>query len=286
MTALVVPSPSDLPSLLTGDKVPECNRERFKRLQKTQWKCISPGSSWGDVSSLSEVEQLFSNGWDAGAVKARTESASFPVSDLTLEALVMRRRRVYRDAGDTVRVESALAGDWDRAFETRAKRQSSAPSALSICCAFGGAGVVSHDEFFWNGVQMIVLTDLLEGQGWRVELRAVKVNQYVDSTHVQDITVKSSDQPLRQDLAMALFGHAGVYRVYGWAGNLHSVFTVPHNLGRILVDDKLVKALGSASDAGLVHPASLVVPQAYNRDAVMQNIRAALARVKALASAA
>jgi hypothetical protein len=286
LSVLRVPSPLDLPSLLTGALVPPANASRHEEL-RGQWDSIRHGPQWGDVASLDDVKALFAAGWDAGAEKARGAIAALPLADLTPEALVMKRKRVYRDAGDTVRIESALAGDWDRAFEGRAKRLSSAPAALSICCAFGAQGGVNHDEFFWTGVQMACLTDLLEGQGWRVELRAVKANEMGSAgTHIQDITVKLADQPMRDDAVMALFGHAGVYRVYGWAGNLHTTIKVPHNLGHVHTGAALTEAIGRAANAGMIHPASLIVPQAYSRDAAIANLRAALASVRKLATGA
>jgi hypothetical protein len=286
LSVLRVPSPLDLPSLLTGALVPPVNASRHEEL-RGQWAGIHTGWQWGDVASLDDVTALFAAGWDAGAEKARGAIAALPLADLTPEALVMKRKRVYRDAGDTVRIESALAGDWDRAFEGRAKRLSAAPAALSVCCAFGAQGDVGHDEFFWTGVQMTCLTDLLEGQGWRVELRAVKANEMGSAgTHVQDITVKLADQPMRDDAVMALFGHAGVYRVYGWAGNLHTSTKVPYGMGTVLTGKELTAAVGKAADAGMIHPASLIVPQAYSRDAAIANLRAALASVRALATGA
>jgi hypothetical protein len=286
MTVLRVPSPLDLPTLLTGDQVPPVNAQKFDGL-RGNWSGIHTGWQWGDVASLDDVKALFAAGWDAGAEKARGAIAALPLADLTPEALVMRRRRVYRDAGDTVRVESALAGDWDRAFEGRAKRLSSAPAALSIACAFGACGGTSHDDFFWTGVQMACLTDLLEGQGWRVELRAVKANEMGSAgTHIQDITVKLADQPMRDDAVMALFGHAGVYRVYGWAGNYHTSIKVPYGMGTVLTGHDLTAAVAKAADAGMVHPVSLIVPQAYSRYAAIANLRAALASVRALATGA
>ena len=131
------------------------------------------------------------------------------------------------------------------------------------------------------------MTDLLEGQGWRVELRAVKANEMGSAgTHIQDITVKLADQPMRDDAVMALFGHAGVYRVYGWAGNLHTSLKVPQNLGHVKTGADLSAAVSRAADAGLIHPASLIVPQAYSRDEAVQNLRAALASVRKLATGA
>jgi hypothetical protein len=134
---------------------------------------------------------------------------------------------------------------------------------------------------------MACLTDLLEGQGWRVELRAVKANEMGSAgTHIQDITVKLADQPMRDDAVMALFGHAGVYRVYGWAGNYHTSIKVPYGMGTVLTGHDLTAAVAKAADAGMVHPVSLIVPQAYSRYAAIANLRAALASVRALATGA
>lgn len=275
---------SDLESLLTAGTVPAVNAQRFEGLQ-AQWGNIRNGSSWGDIDSLEDARKLFSYGWDAGAERARTESASMPLADLTPEAFIMRRRRVYRDTGDSVRIESALAGDWSVAFEGREKRASRAPAALSVACAFGGAGGIDHDEMFWTGVQMVILTDILEAQGWRIELRAIKANDYGKTIHIQDITVKTADQSMREDAVMALFGHAGVYRVFGWAGNLMSSAKVPQALGTVLTGLELANAMAGASNRDMVAPASLVVPQAYSRYQAIENLKAALARVRDMATA-
>ncbi len=119
----------------------------------------------------------------------------------------------------------------------------------------------------------------LESQGYRVELRALKANDMWGHSHLQDITVKHADQPARLDLILALFGHAGVYRTYGWAGNNWSLRKVPSTGGSV-GPAFLKQYLPKYEQAGHIKPLSLMVPQAYSIAQARQNIADALRKIR------
>lgn len=280
-TSVVTGKLADMPALLDVANTPEQNRERW---QKNIERMTDPFSriDFGGVKSIDDARALFmTEGWQDGADRARREIPSLKLADLAPESAGMKRRRIFADAGDTVRVEAALAGKWETAYETRARRTVRQPLTLSIGCAFGGNADVNHRMFFWTGLQMAALCDLLEGAGWRVELRALKANDFGRyNVHAQDWTVKQADQPLRLDTALSLFGHAGVYRTFGWAGNGATYHKTPANGGVVQEGDEMRRTFDGLARAGIIPPLSLIVPQAFSREQALTNLRAALKAVR------
>lgn len=284
---VVTGSASDMLALLDTATIPEQNKKRHADgLQRYESQTYR--APFGGLSSATEAAAIFrESGWQDGATRARAEIPMLPLADLTPEAVAMKRRRAFAEEGDTLRVEQALAGNWESAYETRRKRSTRTPVTLSIGCAFGGNAGISHEAMFWCGLQMAAICDLLEGAGWRIELRALKANDFGRGRiHCQDWRVKDADQPLRMDTTLALFGHAGVYRCFGWLANNASTYTTPENYGHVIDGEPMRKAFTKLAIAGAIAPLSLIVPPAYNRDAAVQNMRNALQSVRTLATGA
>lgn len=284
-TSLVSGSVADMASLLDVANIPEHNRDRWNRNVDNLANAAdySRDSFFGGLSSITEAKEIFErHGWQDGADRARAEIPSLNLGNFAPEAVAMKRRRAFADAGDTLRVESALSGNWERAFETRTKKSTRQPVTLSVGCAFGGHGGISHAEMFWNGLQMAALCDLLEGAGWRIELRALKANIFgaTGKVHAQDWTVKQADQPLRLDTTLALFGHAGVYRSHGWAALSASSYKNPGNGGHVQSGDDLVETFRRLAAASIIPPLSLIIPQAYSRDEAVRNLTASFKTLK------
>ena len=284
-TSLVSGSVADMAALLDVANIPEHNHDRWQRNVDDLANAYGHLrlESFGGLSSITEAKEIFERqGWQDGADRARAEIPSLNLGDFAPEAVAMKRRRAFADAGDTLRVEAALSGNWDRAYETRTKKTTRQPVTLSVGCAFGGPGEISHAEMFWNGLQMAALCDLLEGAGWRIELRALKANNFgtTGKIHAQDWTVKQSDQPLRLDTTLALFGHAGVYRSHGWAALSASSYKNPGNGGHVQRGAVLVETFRRLAAASIIPPLSLIIPQAYSREEAVRNLTAALAALK------
>lgn len=274
-------------ALLETANIPDKNKKRHEKGLESYGNGLSR-NSFGGLQTTAEAVAIFrESGWQEGETRARAEMPSLGLSDLAPEAVSVKRRRMFADEGDTLRVDAALAGNWDYAYETRRKRSSRTPVTLSIGCAFGGNGYISHSQMFWCGLQMAAICDLLEGAGWRIELRALKANDFGNGrTHCQDWRVKDADQPLRLDTTLALFGHAGVYRCFGWLANNASAHTTPSNYGYVLEGDAMKKAFATLANAGAIPPLSLVIPPAYTRDEAINNLRTALNTVREMSGGA
>jgi len=284
-TSLVSGSVADMAALLDVANIPEHNHDRWRG--NVADLANASGSfretAYGGIASITEAQDIFERqGWQTGADRARAEIPSLSLGDFAPEAVAMKRRRTFADAGDTVRVEAAMAGNWDQAYETRTKKATRQPVTLSVGCAFGGPGEITHEEMFWTGLQMAALCDVLEGAGWRIELRALKANNFgsTGKVHAQDWTVKQSDQPLRLDTTLALFGHAGVYRSHGWAALSASNYKNPGNGGHVQRGEMLVETFRRLSASSIIPPLSLIIPQAYSRAEAVRNLTAALKAVK------
>ena len=284
-TSLVSGSVADMASLLDVANIPEHNHDRWRG--NVADLANASGSfretAYGGVASITEAQDIFERqGWQTGADRARAEIPSLSLGNFAPEAVAMKRRRTFADAGDTLRVEAALSGTWDQAYETRTKKTTRQPVTLSVGCAFGGPGEITHEEMFWTGLQMAALCDLLEGAGWRIELRALKANTFgtTGKIHAQDWTVKQADQPLRLDTTLALFGHAGVYRSHGWAALSASSYKTPGNGGHVQRGEMLVETFRRLSASSIIPPLSLIIPQAYSRDEAIRNLTAALKTLK------
>lgn len=289
-TTIVAGGTTDLLDLMDPDHTPEHNRKRLQSMRDQ----LSNSSGWerqekfGGLKTPAQAAAIFAaEGWQDGAERAQREIPTLGLSDLAPEAVARKRRRVYADQGDTVRIDAALAGNWERAFESRSKQTSRAPITLSVGCGFGASGNIDHDELFWSGVQMAALCDILEGAGWRIELRAIKANDFGSgAVHVQDWTVKQADQPLRLDTTLALFGHAGVYRTLGWSGLCATSHTTPSTYGTPRDGENLRKTFADLANAGQIPPLSLIIPQAYGRSQAVNNLRTALLAVREQAGVA
>lgn len=270
------------------DKIPEVNRQRYANTFETWGESARSGMDFGGLDTVQQAAAIFQHeGWRAGEERARREIPTLGLAQLAPHATSRKRRRMFTDEGDTLRIDHALAGNWERAYESRQKRQTNTPTVLSIGCAFGSNADMTQGKMFWAGVQMAAITELLESSGWRIELRALKVNDfYGQNIHVQDWTVKQADQPLRWDTTLALFGHVGVYRGLGWAGNMFTAATVPYGMGTVATGKDMLKAVNRFAGAGVIPPVSIVLPLATSRCEVIVNISNALEEIRKTTGAA
>lgn len=258
---------------LSAADAPECNRARFDRAASHM------GGSWtGWLGSVAEARQLFATGWQAGADRA--EELRDQLAGAIPAGTITRRRRVTGDEGEELRLDAALAGNWDAAWTRRAPVRVDDPAVISLSAGWMASAAVDHEHLIWNALQAIVLTDALEEAGFRVELRALDgTNTYAMHKYTQlvDVMLKRAEEPLRADLVAAVIGHAGVYRSLGF----QSLCTVPkpqqESLGRCLKADAIRKAVADAAGAGMIAPVSYVLPRADNMEQARRNLADAVA---------
>jgi len=258
---------------LSAADAPECNRAGFTRQGRGM------GGSWtGWLGSIEEARQLFAAGWQAGADRA--EELRDQLAGAIPAGTITRRRRITGDEGEELRLDAALAGQWETAWTRRAPVRVDDPAVISLSAGWMASAGVEHEQLIWNALQAIVLTDALEAAGYRVELRAIdgtvtyKRHGY---TQLVDMMLKRAEEPLRADLVAATIGHAGVYRSLGF----QALWTVPkeqqESMGKCLGPDGISKAVTKAAGAGMIPPVSYVLPRADNAEQARVNLMFAVA---------
>lgn len=173
-------------------------------------------SFFNGIQSWREARELFEHGWTSGAEHLKALRQTF---DFDLPAAKSRRRVTTVGAdGDELRIDRALAGDWDHAWRTSRRVWQSGNTAIDLYTAFGATADCSQEELFFRGVTGLLVADLLEQAGYVVTLTCGNVSLFRKQNFalVSNIVVKESNEPLRIDSLAALACHAGVFRTLGF----------------------------------------------------------------------
>lgn len=234
-----------------------------------------PEGWYGGISTLAEARSLMTDGWTEGNKRASGLSAG--IGEVSAQPASIRRRWVRSDEGDTLDIERAMRGDWDTAYLSQKKRRTSGNRIVSLVGCFGGNCNRSADELFWNAIQLVVTADLLEQAGYQCEVRAVVPMLFHESgpgTGLVEVTVKQPGQPLRTDVLISTFAHAGVWRTYGFM----AVTAMPWPVGSCLgqCQELATPILAQMVDAKLTHGADVVVEPAYTKEAAIKGISKAV----------
>jgi hypothetical protein len=225
----------------------------------------------GRIGSLDAARALFTKGWREGAERADTLKAQ--VGDVVPNSTAPVRRRRVRDEGDELRLDQALQGEWDTAYWSSQRVDMPAPNVVSLTAGWIAMSYVEHEQLIWNAVQAIVLCDLLEQNGYRVELRALDVVVTGrQNLHITEMLMKRSSEPLQPDLIAAMIGHAGVYRSLGFAAMCLHPTDTDDRLGREPGANLRKEGIEAAISAEALQPISYRLPRADSLDACLKNI--------------
>jgi hypothetical protein len=239
----------------------------------------------GHIGSLDNARRLFSNGWQEGAERASLLRDS--IGDVVPNSVTPRRVRRFSDDGDEIRVEQALRGEWDSAFVCTRKELAPAPNVVSIACGWWASCMVSHENLLWNAVQAIVICDLLENAGYRVELRALDAIVVAPNKfHINQMMMKRADEPLQADLVAATIGHAGVYRSLGFALECCHKTNTDEVLGSVVAHEKKEALYAKAIAEQELEPLSYIIPRGDSEAACIRNIKTALEKLAPTTTAA
>jgi hypothetical protein len=160
-------------------------------------------SGWADV--VAKVGEYWPEGLDL------VQEMLFELRNSTGQARPksrVRRRRWSADDGDEIDVDRLRAGQdsWRRMV----REERDAPQTLCLVFALTTPGRRGSEEVLWRGAVAIVLADLLESCGYRVELWGAAYNPggYADGSDAfQAVRLKPSESPV--DIASLVNGIAG-----------------------------------------------------------------------------
>lgn len=260
---------------------PEYNRALFDHItapDRVSESARKIGADWfGGFNSRDEACQILTGGWQDGTERGSAISLSLQGAIEAVEAI--RRRPKWGEDGDSLCVDRALRGDWDVAFQSSALLRTNGTRIVTIAGAFGGNCNRTAEQLFWNGIQIAVVSDLLESAGYQCEIVGI-----ANALHFQDsvfgancIVAKRAGEPLRVDQIASVFAHAGVFRTFVF--EMSTMLDTP-------VQDSLGSSRGSVADIqsacrklaehGQIAEDAIVIGEAFDEKSAIKNIRATL----------
>lgn len=266
-------SPMDFAEITTRAETltPPWNRGHLAECQKMGGY---GGPAWyGGFKKITDGYDMICNGWEEGANKATINLAKTEVPEIDgIES--MRRNLIFSDYGETLNIDQAMAGNWEKAWQTCRRIKSGVSRVLSIVIPFGGNCDKSAEQLFWNGAQGMIITDILESKGYRVQLYGGHLSRHDGDGFVWEmelVNIKRPDEPLRLDSVAAIVAHAGVFRTAGFCSVVSKPCKVIGGLGRCQ-EDSIAGGVATVAKLGKIHPESRVLASAYNMPSAANNI--------------
>lgn len=235
-------------------------------------------SDWfGGLTCRKDAENLIDYGWREGTERGSAISLSLEGTISAIEAI--RRRPKWGDEGDVLCTDRAMRGDWDIAFQSSGFLRTNGTKIVTIVGAFGGNWTRSAEELFWNGVQIAVVTDILEGAGYQCEVIGLNVTSHriEKTTGAIGIVAKRAGDPVRIDQLVSVFAHAAVFRTMGFEMIARCQTPVTDSLGSSdMSAGAMTNAVRKLEALGALMPDSVVIGEAFDKKSAVKNIRATL----------
>lgn len=265
----------DITEILTTP-APEYNAERAtyaddfsKRMRKDkQW--------FGGLSCKSDVIDLVRGGWESGATRSSEVSVALEGTIASVEAI--RRRPRWGEDGEDISVERALNGEWDTAFLDMPRVRTNGSKIVTIAGSVGGDCMRGSDELFWNGLQLMVVSDMLEAAGYQTEVWGINLCRQggVRRTLIA-ARAKIAGEPMRLDTMASIFAHAAVFRTFFFSAMARAATPINHGFGYPdMSTGSMTTNLRQAHRLGWMPSIDVVMGDAYSRDTAIKNIAATL----------
>ena len=173
---------------------------------------------WGTKDRASTLAAIDGDGWESGIKKLR-ELMEQLSGEFHEAPRSQRRRKVWAEEGDHCDADRLLMGEYDRAFQTTKRRPNATNGRIiRIFGQIGGLSKVTSEQLFWSGAATVVLTDLLENSGFRVELYAanygVAAYENPASNVLTTIRLKGASDSMNIDQFATTLCLAGFFRTY------------------------------------------------------------------------
>jgi len=199
------------------------------------------GRNWlgPSISKLEELKGLLKYGWKDGEDRARRVQDQIKNEIDVAGQTVNRRRRVRGDHGDEIEMQRVYSGELDKAWSSCKRIQFVAKPVIRIMTNIGGDSGKSGQQLFYKGVCSAVLTDILESNGYRVEvvgyLNATGVyGTYTDGPYsfYNEIIFKKAESPLDFNRLLRCTALAGWFRYHSFKAMLSLPYRCSSGLGR------------------------------------------------------
>jgi len=121
-------------------------------------------NTWNDVS------QALGEAWENGLKIYESMMNELRDEKLPQPKAIKRQRRWSEDRGDELNIDRLLRGQ--AYLEDSYRETRPGPVSVTIITDISTSAFVNHDKILWRGAAAVLLTELLERAGYRVELWA------------------------------------------------------------------------------------------------------------------
>jgi len=229
------------------------------------------------IHSADDIRSITRDGWQEGVDMVRDLSAE--VADLVPQPVAPRRRAKRGDFGEEIDMARVYSGQIDTAWRYMGRDRLFGPRVISMDVDVCYNAGVNAKDLFWAGATAVVLVDLLEAAGYRVELYSTAASKnYTDNATLSRILAKRADDPLDLANIAGLVCHPATFRWYHLnATTCDEHSTVPGGYGQACDAETFMEQLVAE---GMIEGSDFVVKGVLSREACLETIREVIAKVE------
>lgn len=248
-----------------------------KALAERRREMGSNGAEWyGLPYSVRDVEkaafEILESGWAEGVEKMRKLERASAAFDFP-PPVSIKRRQVWSDDGDDLDSDRYYAGRFEDMWRGAKRRVVMTQQVISLIVPWGGISNVSADELQYNGLAVMLLSDILEEAGYSTEIIGAS-GVTLGGPHVlRYVVAKRPGEPLQLDVIAATLAHPAVFRVFGISCNYHGTRRDMWTSG---ATDAPNDYLEIAADNGVIPRADVVMNNAYSEREAIDAVKKAL----------
>lgn len=177
---------------------------KLGRIHKGSWQrsvCRGEAVVVRNFADWAACKRACTEVWQAGIAQVEAVAQKIEHGPVPLPLRRTRRTKFRQDDGDQVDVDRMRAGQ--EFWRTSEREFTTGPQNIVIATNTATVKDIGPHVLFWRGVTAVVLADILENAGYRVELLACRSTSHI----MQVLQLKAFDQPL--DIPNVINGLSG-----------------------------------------------------------------------------
>jgi hypothetical protein len=220
----------DLANISSADAAP-INKGVARNLQ-TGYLSGQKLDSWhGTINKAQDAREYVGVGWRDGADKALGFISDIYASCSIPEPKNVRRQQVWAEDGDDLDYDKLMSGELETMWRTTKRNGKATNPHATLVINWGGNCNLKADALFWSGAVAIILADVLENAGYRIEIVGCITSKHDAGYSATSVTVKELDEPVRTDVLAGTLCEAGVFRSLGFMAMTASNIEMDSGLG-------------------------------------------------------
>jgi hypothetical protein len=160
------------------------------------------------------LDALRGKGWERGV--SRLSDIVTEVMDTVPLPQSIRDQVHWGDQGDEIDIHRVYAGQFDRAWSSERGGITSGVRIVKLVVPFGCGSSYSMEEMQWMGASAVVLCDVLERAGFRVEVQGLRGNEHSTGLfHGCLVTLKEAGEYVNLSSLAFMLCHPVTWRTVG-----------------------------------------------------------------------